>query len=69
MSKVWFITISSTAALTGLSSAWKAGCSRYRLRLSRLADAVATAEQVAATLQQQTGAYRELSSSLAYDSA
>jgi len=33
------------------------------------ADAVATAEQVAATLQQQTEAYRELSSSLAYDSA
>jgi NAD(P)-dependent dehydrogenase (short-subunit alcohol dehydrogenase family) len=32
------------------------------------ADAVATAEQVAATLQQQTNAYRELSSSLAYDS-
>src|SRR6202050_268514 len=31
------------------------------------ADAVATAEQVAATLQQQTDAYRELSSSLAYD--
>ena len=33
------------------------------------ADAVATAEQVAATLQQQTDAYRELSSSLAYDDA
>jgi len=31
------------------------------------ADAVATAEQVAATLQQQTNAYRELSSSLAFD--
>jgi NAD(P)-dependent dehydrogenase (short-subunit alcohol dehydrogenase family) len=31
------------------------------------ADAVATAEQVAATLQQQTDAYRELSSSLAYE--
>jgi len=31
------------------------------------ADAVGTAEQVAATLQQQTEAYRELSSSLAYD--
>jgi hypothetical protein len=31
------------------------------------ADAVGTAEQVAATLQQQTGAYRDLSSSLAYD--
>jgi NAD(P)-dependent dehydrogenase (short-subunit alcohol dehydrogenase family) len=33
------------------------------------ADAVATAEQVAATLQQQTAAYRELSSSLAYGNA
>jgi len=33
------------------------------------ADAVSTAEQVAATLQQQTDAYRELSSSLAYDNA
>jgi len=33
------------------------------------ADAVRTAEQVAATLQQQTDAYRELSSSLAYDNA
>jgi len=32
------------------------------------ADAVATAEQVATTLLQQTDAYRELSSSLAYDS-
>src|SRR6267142_4492013 len=31
------------------------------------ADAVGTAEQVAATLQQQTDAYRKLSSSLAYD--
>jgi len=31
------------------------------------ADAVSTAEQVAATLQQQTDAYRALSSSLAYD--
>jgi NAD(P)-dependent dehydrogenase (short-subunit alcohol dehydrogenase family) len=31
------------------------------------ADAVSTAEKVAATLQQQTDAYRELSSSLAYD--
>src|ERR1041384_6867824 len=31
------------------------------------ADAVGTAEQVAATLQQQIDAYRELSSSLAYD--
>jgi hypothetical protein len=33
------------------------------------ADAVGTAEQVAATLQQQTDAYRDLSSSLAYDNA
>jgi NAD(P)-dependent dehydrogenase (short-subunit alcohol dehydrogenase family) len=33
------------------------------------ADAVGTAEQVAATLQQQTDAYRELSSSLAYFNA
>jgi NAD(P)-dependent dehydrogenase (short-subunit alcohol dehydrogenase family) len=33
------------------------------------ADAVETAEKVAATLQQQTAAYRELSSSLAYDKA
>ena len=33
------------------------------------ADAVGTAEQVAAMLQQQTDAYRELSSSLAYDDA
>jgi NAD(P)-dependent dehydrogenase (short-subunit alcohol dehydrogenase family) len=32
-------------------------------------DAVETAEKVAATLQQQTDAYRELSSSLAYDNA
>lgn len=31
------------------------------------ADAVGTAEQAAATLKQQTDAYRELSSSLAYD--
>jgi NAD(P)-dependent dehydrogenase (short-subunit alcohol dehydrogenase family) len=31
------------------------------------ADAVSTAEQVAATLRQQTDAYRELSSSLAFD--
>jgi hypothetical protein len=30
------------------------------------ADAVETAEKVASTLQQQTDAYRELSSSLAY---
>jgi NAD(P)-dependent dehydrogenase (short-subunit alcohol dehydrogenase family) len=33
------------------------------------ADAVRTADQVAATLRQQTDAYRELSSSLAYDDA
>jgi NAD(P)-dependent dehydrogenase (short-subunit alcohol dehydrogenase family) len=33
------------------------------------ADAVETAEKVAATLQQQTDAYRELSSGLAYDNA
>ena len=33
------------------------------------ADAVGTAEQVAATLRQQTDAYREMSSSLAYDDA
>jgi NAD(P)-dependent dehydrogenase (short-subunit alcohol dehydrogenase family) len=33
------------------------------------ADAVDTAEQVAATLRQQTDAYRKLSSSLAYDDA
>jgi NAD(P)-dependent dehydrogenase (short-subunit alcohol dehydrogenase family) len=33
------------------------------------ADAVDTADQVAATLRQQTDAYRELSSSLAYDDA
>ena len=33
------------------------------------ADAVATAEQVAATLRQQTDAYRKLSSSLAYEDA
>ena len=33
------------------------------------ADAVETAEKVAATLQQQTDSYRELSSSLAYDKA
>jgi NAD(P)-dependent dehydrogenase (short-subunit alcohol dehydrogenase family) len=33
------------------------------------ADAVGTAEQVAATLRQQTEAYRELSSSLAYDNS
>ena len=36
------------------------------LRFIAGADAVETAEKVAATLQQQTGAYRELSSSLAY---
>jgi NAD(P)-dependent dehydrogenase (short-subunit alcohol dehydrogenase family) len=33
------------------------------------ADAVGTAEQVAATIKQQTDAYRELSSSLGYDDA
>jgi hypothetical protein len=33
------------------------------------ADAVSTAEQVAATLLQQTEAYRALSSSLTYDDA
>jgi len=33
------------------------------------ADSVATAEQVAATLQQQTNAYRDLSISLGYDNA
>jgi NAD(P)-dependent dehydrogenase (short-subunit alcohol dehydrogenase family) len=33
------------------------------------ADAVGTADQVAATLRQQTDAYRELSSSLAYEDA
>jgi hypothetical protein len=33
------------------------------------ADAVGTAEQVASTLQRQTDAYRELSSSLAYDNS
>jgi NAD(P)-dependent dehydrogenase (short-subunit alcohol dehydrogenase family) len=33
------------------------------------ADAIETAEKVAATLQQQTDAYRKLSSSLAYDNA
>ena len=33
------------------------------------ADAVSTADQVAATLRQQTDAYRELSSSLAYEDA
>jgi len=33
------------------------------------ADAIATAEQVASTLQQQLNAYREMSSSLAYDNA
>jgi NAD(P)-dependent dehydrogenase (short-subunit alcohol dehydrogenase family) len=36
------------------------------LRFMAGADAVETAEKVAATLQQQTAAYRELSSSLAY---
>jgi len=39
------------------------------LRFIAGADAVDTAEKVAATLQQQTEAYRELSSSLAYDKA
>ena len=33
------------------------------------ADAIGTAEQVVATLQQQINAYRDLSSSLAYDNA
>jgi hypothetical protein len=33
------------------------------------ADAVATADQVVTTLQQQAAAYRNLSSSLAYDNA
>ena len=37
------------------------------LRFLAGADAVDTAEQVAATLQQQTNAYRELSSSLGYE--
>jgi NAD(P)-dependent dehydrogenase (short-subunit alcohol dehydrogenase family) len=37
------------------------------LRFVAGADAVETAEKVAATLQRQTAAYRELSSSLAYD--
>jgi NAD(P)-dependent dehydrogenase (short-subunit alcohol dehydrogenase family) len=37
------------------------------LRFVAGADAIGTAEQVAATLQQQTSAYRELSSSLAFD--
>jgi hypothetical protein len=36
------------------------------LRFIAGADAIATAEQVAATLQQQTYAYRELLSSLAF---
>jgi len=39
------------------------------LRFIAGADAVETAEKVARTLQQQTEAYRELSSSLAYDKA
>jgi NAD(P)-dependent dehydrogenase (short-subunit alcohol dehydrogenase family) len=39
------------------------------LRFLAGADAVDTAEKVATTLQQQTEAYRELSSSLAYDKA
>ena len=37
------------------------------LRFIAGADAVATAEQVASTLQQQTNAFRELSTSLAFD--
>ncbi|MDB5250226.1 MAG: short-chain dehydrogenase/reductase [Segetibacter sp.] len=37
------------------------------LRFLAGADAVATAEQVAATLQQQTNAYRELSSAMAFE--
>jgi NAD(P)-dependent dehydrogenase (short-subunit alcohol dehydrogenase family) len=40
---------------------------RPPLRFLAGADAVETAEKVAATLQQQTEAYRDLSSSLAYD--
>jgi len=39
------------------------------LRFIAGADAVETASQVAATLQQQTNAYRELSASLAFDEA
>ncbi len=39
------------------------------LRFIAGADAVATAEQVASTLQQQTNAFRELSTSLAFDDA
>jgi len=39
------------------------------LRFLAGADAIGTAEQVAATLQQQTNAYRDLSSSLAYEEA
>ena len=42
---------------------------KFYLRFIAGADAVGTAEQVAATLQQQTDAYRELSSSLAYEDA
>ena len=37
------------------------------LRFLAGADAIATAEQVATTLQQQTNAYRDLSSSLAFE--
>ena len=37
------------------------------LRFLAGADAVATAEQVATTLQQQANAYRELSSSMAFE--
>ena len=39
------------------------------LRFLAGADAVGTAEQVAATLQQQTNAYRDLSSTLSYEEA
>ncbi len=39
------------------------------LRFLAGADAIATAEQVAATLQQQLNAYRDLSSSLSYEDA
>ncbi|RYF48680.1 MAG: short-chain dehydrogenase/reductase, partial [Cytophagaceae bacterium] len=39
------------------------------LRFLAGADAIATAEQVASTLQQQLNAYRDLSSSLSYGDA
>ena len=39
------------------------------LRFLAGADAVATAEQVATTLHQQANAYRELSSSMAYENS